>query len=134
MGEPDGPVLFLYYGNDDGTPKGSRVKIIYGPWAWGTCVRWDKSDHKETHDYTYTLRSGEVQHRKATIQVQEQEWRRWWLPWRKVWRGIDVAFDGEVGERTGSWKGGTIGCGYEMLPDETPLECLRRMERERTFR
>lgn len=134
MGEPDWPVLFLYYGNSDGTRKGRRYNIIYGPWAWGTSVRWDKSDTTETHDYTYTLRSGEVQHRKATIRVEEQEWRRWWLPWRRVWRGIWVKFDGEVGERTGSWKGGTIGCGYEMLPDETPLDCLRRMERERKFR
>jgi len=40
---------------------------------------------------------------------------------------------GEVGERTGEWKGGTTGCGYQMLPNETPLETLRRMEKERKF-
>jgi len=28
---------------------------------------------------------------------------------------------------------GTLGCGYELLPNETPLECLMRMEKEREF-
>lgn len=91
----------------------------------------------ETHPYRYVLRSGEVQERQATIEVHELEWRmRWlqWLPWRAmVRRSIDVKFDHEVGERSGSWKGGAMGCGYELEPGETPLECLRRMERERKF-
>lgn len=50
-----------------------------------------------------------------------------------VQRTIDVEFDDEVGERSGSWKGGTMGCGYEMRASETPWETLRRMERERKF-
>ncbi len=33
----------------------------------------------------------------------------------------------------GSWKGGVLGCGYEMKPGETPKQTLRRMERERVF-
>jgi len=49
-------------------------------------------------------------------------------------RTIAVEFNEEVGERTGSWKGGVLGCGYDMKPGETRLECLRRMERERRFR
>jgi hypothetical protein len=39
----------------------------------------------------------------------------------------------EAGKRKGSWKGGTLGCGYELKKNETPLECLRRMESEREF-
>jgi hypothetical protein len=39
----------------------------------------------------------------------------------------------ECGERKGSWKGGTLGCSYELLPNETPLDCLKRMEKERKF-
>ncbi len=42
-------------------------------------------------------------------------------------------YTGEVGERTNTYKGGTLGCGYNMLPNETPLETLRRMEKERKF-
>ena len=28
---------------------------------------------------------------------------------------------------------GVLGCGYELKPNEAPLTCLRRMERERRF-
>ena len=57
-----------------------------------------------------------------------------WSPFlNQVIRSIDVQFDKEVGERTGSWKGGTVGCGYEMLPNESPYQCLKRMEQERKF-
>lgn len=90
----------------------------------------------ETYDYTYTLKSGEVQKFKATVFIERMTWRmRWWplLPFKKVRTSISVDFDGEVGEGAGSWKGGTIGCGYDMRHGETPLECLRRMERERKF-
>lgn len=90
----------------------------------------------ETYDYTYTLKNGQAQNRKAEVFVERRTWRmRWWplLPFKKVCTSISVNFDGEVGEGTGSWKGGTIGCGYDMNLAETPLECLRRMERERKF-
>lgn len=88
------------------------------------------------YDYTYTLKSGEVQKRKATVYVDRMTWRmRWWPVFRgKVVRtSISFNFDGEVGEETGSWKGGCIGSGYEMKPGEAPLETLRRMEAERKF-
>lgn len=87
--------------------------------------------------YRYVLCSGEVQERTATITVTEMEWRwRWfsWLAWpRKVRRFIEVEFSDEVGERAGSWKGGCTSCGYDLRSNETPEECLRRMERERKF-
>ena len=90
----------------------------------------------ETYDYTYTLKNGTVQKRKADVRVTRMEWRaRWWpvIHKRKVSTSINVTFDEEVGEGTGSWKGGCVGCGYEMNEAETPKECLRRMERERKF-
>lgn len=139
-----------------------KTKIIYLPWAWdvrrhshllangswahdiykkGCRLSWE--EHKALDlwstelPYTYTLRSGEVQERQATIRVDEWERRRRWLKWcplfAHVRRSIWVEFSGEVGEGTGSWKGGTMGCGYDMKPGESPEECLRRMERERKF-
>lgn len=73
----------------------------------------------------------------TTIYVEEREWRPKWLKFTKLFslvrRTIDVHFSREVGARKGSWKGGTIGCGYDMKPDETPLDCLKRMEVERNF-
>ncbi len=90
----------------------------------------------EVYDYTYVLKNGTVQKRKATVYVDRMEWRaRWWplIPRNQVRTCINISFDQEVGEKTGSWKGGCTGCGYEMLLSETPLETLRRMERERKF-
>jgi hypothetical protein len=89
-------------------------------------------------EYKYTRRNGEVQVRTAKFYVGEREWRwRIFHPFaigpKKVHRSISVEFSDEVGERTGSWKGGCTGCGYDMLPGETPLDTLRRMEKERKF-
>lgn len=99
--------------------------------------KWENFLWTETHPYTYVLNSGEVQNRMATIKVKEMEWRRKWLMWtplfNKVVRTINVEFDGEVGERTGSWKGGTVGCSYELKLNETPYQCLKRMEKECKF-
>ncbi len=139
---------------------GEKRLSINMPWAYGHC-RWyqgrrdgtfDPVKHgyffrdpipdeyyRETFDYTYVLENGTVQNRYATVQVERLTWC--WLGWpfrlfywpNKTSTFIDVSFDQEVGERTGSWKGGTIGCGYDLLPTETPEMCLRRMEKERKF-
>ena len=99
--------------------------------------RCEAGGWKETYPYRYVLRSGEVQEREATVTVREYERRRRWLLWTGVGamitRSIDVQFSDEVGERTGSWKGGCVGCGYDLKAGETPLESLRRMEQERKF-
>jgi hypothetical protein len=99
--------------------------------------KWKGVFWEETHPYFYVLKDGNVQTRTATIKVEEREWRPRWFKWTKMFamvrRTIDVRFSDEVGERTGSWKGGTLGCGYELLPGETPLQCLRRIESERKF-
>lgn len=90
----------------------------------------------KSFDYTYRLKNGTIQNRIATVYVDRMTWRaRWWpiIPRQKVRTSIDVNFNEEVGEKTGSWKGGCIGCGYEMLPFETPEQTLRRMESERKF-
>lgn len=104
---------------------------------------------RQVHPYTYVLKriyshdstdtDSCVQRRKATITVERRSWC--WRGWpfsafrwpRKTSTTISINFDDEVGEKSGSWKGGCIGCGYELKPDETPLECLRRMEKERKF-
>lgn len=115
--------------------------ILDKDYAWqevgkkGLPDSWDFREtgaYKETHAYTYTLDSGEVQNRIATCTVEKRRWHRKWFPWIKmVRRVIDVEFDQEVGEQPGSWKGGVTGCGYDMLENETLVKCLRRMEKER---
>lgn len=95
---------------------------------------WKEKQKSWTYDYTVKY-DGEVI--PTTIYVDEREWRPKWLKWTKLFaktrRGIDVHFSKECGKRKGSWKGGTLGCGYELLSNETPLDCLKRMEKERNF-
>lgn len=101
----------------------------YGSYDWLNENKW-----KETHLYNDKYDDKELY---ATISISEREWRPLWFKWTNLFaktkRTIDIEFDQEVGKRKGSWKGGTIGCSYELLPNETPLQCLRRMEKEREF-
>lgn len=146
-------VLWIYYGKERAQCGKSRRLTLSMPWAWAH-VRHDwvypngqifravaKAEYEppagltERHPYVYLRENREIQHRVATINGEEREWRpKWapWLPWpRMVRRSIDVRFNDETGERTGSWKGGTIGCSTDWKKGETMLSALRRMERER---
>ena len=103
-----------------------------GPEAWQ--FRESGSAYTEKHSYRYTLKNGAVQDRIATCTIEKRKWHRKWFPFLTMQRQvIDIEFDDEVGERSGSWKGGTIGCSYDMIEGDTIETCLRRMERERKF-
>ncbi len=99
----------------------------------------DESElYTETHHYKYTTKYGVVQDDiDATIGVSEMEWRPRWFKWTKLFskirKSIEVDFSNEVGSERGSYKGGTVGCGYTMLPGETPYQTLMRMQKERSF-
>lgn len=157
-----GKTLFIHRGGKGNMKGGGKWWSFYAPWSfqwvrtsylrkdgsWEHELKGDKRmlhrsewDHlwwSEKYPYTYTLKNGTVQNRIATVKVEEREWRWHWFKWSKLPRRISttisVDFDDEVGESTGSWKGGTLGCGYELKRSESPLNCLRRMERERIFR
>jgi hypothetical protein len=82
----------------------------------------------------YTLNSGVVQNRMATCTIERRKWHRKWFPWlTQQIDVIDIEFNEEVGERSGSWKGGTIGCSFEMKPDDTIKTALQRMQDTREF-
>lgn len=105
--------------------------------SWASVFRREDQPYSETYPYTYVLKSGEVQKRSATVSKRRHILGRRGLSrlgWpTRIRESIDIAFDNEVGERSGSWKGGTVGCGYDLLPGETMLQSLRRMERDREF-
>ena len=95
---------------------------------------WKKETSK-IYDYTYTKKNQEVQKRRATVFISRRTWTMRWFPWIKlIKKSIDVTFNEEVGEGSGSWKGGCTGCEYDMLEGETSLQTLRRMEKERIFK
>ena len=137
---------------------GSKHKTLHLPWemthiddehkvlrpdgTWVKCVAsYDKGEPDgrlvQHFPYSYTLKSGVVQERIATVFTDRRQWRQRWLKWcplfAKKRQTIEVEFNDEVGERSGSWKGGCIGCGYDMKRGETAEQTLRRMERERIF-
>lgn len=69
------------------------------------------------------------------IYLEEKEWRPKWLTWTKLFSkirtSISIEFSREVGRGKGSYKGGTLGCSYTLKRDETPIEGIIRMEKER---
>lgn len=86
------------------------------------------------YDYTDSY-DGEIIPTK--VYVETMEWRPKWLKWTskfaKIRKTIDIDFSKQVGSRKGSWKGGVLGCSYELLPHESPKACIQRMERLRKF-
>lgn len=95
---------------------------------------WDDKKKRFYYDYTDPYDGETI---PTIISVEEREYRRrglLGLPWfRRVHRYIEVSFDKEVGSEKGSWKGGTVGCSYDMKPGEQPMDTLKRMESERKF-
>lgn len=70
----------------------------------------------------------------ATCLTEEREWTRGdgWFSWlkyffeNKVRRSLDISFSAEVGPQKGSYKGGILGHGIEMLPGENQEAAFRR--------
>ena len=140
---------------------GLKNKVIYLPWNYEwirtSCLskdntwinetknnrnmefwnkeKWNNIIFSETHPYKYISTYGDEQNCLATIRVQEREWRWKWFTWLKyprlIRKDIEIEFSDDIGERKGSWKGGTTGCSYTMKNKETPYETLKRMEIER---
>lgn len=106
--------------------KGNRKEFFQNEWKEKQ-ASWNY-DFTDKYDNTII---------PTTIYVEEREWRPKWVMWTKLFsltrRVIDINFLQEVGKRKGSWKGGTTGCSYELLKGETPLDCIKRMEKERIF-
>ena len=108
--------------------KGNRLEFYNDEWKNKDLV------FIETHPYIDKFDNGSL---LATIRVEEREWRPLWLKrtslFAKVRKTIKVEFSQEVGKQKGSWKGGCTGCGYEIREGESPIECLKRMEKDRKF-
>ena len=121
--------ILLKDGTWEKETKGNRKEFYLDDWK----------DKKETHifDFKYVLKNGNIQERKATVTTERRTWYRKYFKWfpklNYVRATINIEFSDEVGERTGSWKGGTIGCGYDLKKGETVEQCFRRMETERKF-
>lgn len=96
-------------------------------------ARWGTPEHEEGRrledvcpTVTFAFADYDGEELTATTKIEEREWHlgtKWckWLSWfakPKVRRSLDIRFSGETGKRKGSWKGGTVGHGIDMLPGE----------------
>lgn len=152
-----GGMFWLYLGPKS-EQEGSRLKAWHFPWTYKwystTYVFADgvfverkkkrleyeekKKRQKWTSVYTHQPEGfDKPQIAMAAFHMTISEHRRRWAPWLGVsWNArrrsyIDVSFDREMGSEAGTYKGGVVGCSHRMLPDEKPMDALRRMEKER---
>lgn len=97
---------------------------------------WDEQSAQEKlvpkHVFQFLDYDGE--RIEATTHIEEREWKRGekWCKWLslfyapKVRRSLDIEFSKEVGDRKGSWKGGIMGTGIDLLPGELHEAGFRR--------
>ena len=90
-----------------------------------------------TFDYTYKLSNGEAQNRIAKVEIAILAGTPAFLLFIPVSLYVnvrlDITFDGEVGEESGSWKGGVTGTSCTIKRGETIEQAFRRFERDRKF-
>lgn len=117
--------------------KGQRFfKNVYKayPFNYWKDLEYERKNILYDYDYTYKALD---QHSHCTYYVCERCWRPKWFKWTNLFsvknRVIEVDFDEEMGPKKGSWKGGVKGCGFNIKKDETPEECIKRMEKEYIF-
>lgn len=110
-------------------PKSVSYKLDGGQ-SWK--IARDLQDATPT--VAFSFRDFDDEELTATTRIEEREWHfgTGWFKWLslfrkpKIRRSLDITFSGEVGPEKGSWKGGTIGTGIEMLPGEDHEAAFRR--------
>jgi hypothetical protein len=83
---------------------------------------------------SFLIRDYDGEQVTARTVIDEREWRfgegwfRWlsWLRAPKIRRSLKIEFSAEVGTQKGSWKGGLVGTGIDMLPGELHESAMRR--------
>lgn len=147
--------LHVHYGQQTWDSSTSKSKCIFLPWREWRFVRHSFYDLAGKHFWTEGKRERwEVQRAvkdivptakfdfydydgaliQATTRIEEREWLfgdKWCkflslFRKPKVRRSLDIEFSEQVGPDKGTWKGGTLGHGIDMLPGELHEEAFRR--------
>lgn len=82
----------------------------------------------------FVIEDVDGKHIRATTRIVVREWRLGtkWCKWLSLFarprirRSLNIEFNEEVGPEKGSWKGGLIGTGIDMLPGELHEAAFRR--------
>jgi hypothetical protein len=94
--------------------------------------RWDAAQRVPKARFRFLDFDSEII--EATTHIEEREWLRGekWCGWLSLFyrpmvrRSLDIEFSKETGSRKGSWKGGTIGTGIDLLTGELHEAAFRR--------
>lgn len=126
-------VRHSFYGLDGGHV--ATLPDIGKPYL-GNLKRWEREREiaEATPTVSFEFDDFDGERITATTKIEEREWHfgtGWfkWLSWfrkPRISRSLDLRFSAEVGERKGSWKGGTIGHSIEMLSGELHEAAFRR--------
>lgn len=102
-------------------------------WQYDTTENFQS---KIYYTYTYTYKPLN-QTSDCKYYVCERCWRPKWFKWINLFslklRYIEVEFENGMGPNVDDWKGGTYGCSFIMKENETPEDCIKRMEIEYNF-
>ena len=129
---------------------GGRIKWAKGKKDWPRAFRlpwfeWKYLNAQSgktplgTHPYTYQwkYKPEVVQHVTVELAEETRMWQltfaRLPLPFFRTKRSLWAEFSEEMGSERGSWKGGTVGAGFDLNPKETWANGLKRMQKERNF-
>lgn len=146
--------LHTYFGAQTHEWPGSKSKVFFLPWRQWRHVRHSYYDmdgdlfaHVPDRDFDakeklqtacpvlqFDFLDFDGERITATTRIEEREWRlgEGWFRWLSLFRrnmvrrSLSIKFDKETGPEKGSWKGGTMGTGIDMLPGELHEAAFRR--------
>lgn len=117
-------------GNHFATLSDSGVSALIDIGLWER----EKAMEVATPTVTFLIFDFDGELVSVETRMEEREWRfgTGWFKWLSIFRSprvsrsLDLEFSKEVGERKGSWKGGTLGHSIEMLPGELHEAAFKR--------
>jgi len=124
--------------------EGEHLRTAWGDLngaEWFAQREWIREFEKSVPTVRFKFADYDVEEIEATTHIEEREWRfgtgffKWLSLFRrpKIRRDLRIEFSSEVGPEKGSWKGGTMGHGIDMLPGELHEDAFRRYcEQEHT--
>jgi hypothetical protein len=102
---------------------------IKGSHKWLNRTKWQEShpfiDSYDNKTVTATISMAEIERRPICA--------KWTSLFAQITRKLHIEFSEEVGRGKGGYKGGTTGFSCTINKDETPYDCLKRIEREYKF-
>lgn len=118
-------------------PTGQHVETLWetdNKLVRSAQFEWRREFEASLAKVAFEVEDYDGQRIQAKTHIEEREWRfgtglfKWLSLFRKprIRRSLDIEFDKEVGREKGSWKGGLIGTGIDMLPGELHEDAFRR--------